>query len=88
MMCLRIGWMLFDRSDEVINLFEIKFYNQPFVVSKAYAEQLQNRIRRFQELSGTHKQIFLTLITTLGLKHNVNSKGLVSQELQLVDLFT
>ena len=79
--------MLLERADRVINLFEIKFYNTEFVLTKAYAERLQKRLHRFQRLSKTKHQVFLTLLTTFGLKHNQHSLGLIEQVLRLDDLF-
>ena len=79
--------MLLDRADQLINLFEIKFYNTEFVLSKAYAERLRERLHLFRRLSKTKKQVFLTLITTYGLKHNQHSLGLVENVLKLEDLF-
>jgi len=79
--------LLIDRNDQIINIFEIKFYNKPFTISKAYAEQLRNKLDVFEESTKTQKQLFLTLITTFGLKHNQHSLGLVQQVLTLEDLF-
>lgn len=79
--------LLIDRNDQVINIFEIKFYNNKFTISKAYADQLRTKMRIFQETTQTNKQLFLTLITTFGLKHNEHSLGLVAFELTLENLF-
>ncbi|MCB0578582.1 MAG: hypothetical protein KDD10_04655 [Phaeodactylibacter sp.] len=79
--------MLMERADQIIHLFEIKFHNTEFVLSKDYAERLQARIQAFQRLSKTRKQVFLTFITTFGLKPNKYSTSLVNQSLTLDDLF-
>jgi hypothetical protein len=79
--------LLIDRQDNAINLCEVKFYNDEFVVSKSYAENLQQKKRTFQQLSKTKKQIFITLITTYGLKQNSHSLGLVDNVLEMNDLF-
>lgn len=79
--------MLMERADQIIHLFEIKFHNTEFVLSKDYAERLQTRIQAFQRLSKTRKQVFLTFITTFGLKPNKYSTSLVNQSLTLDDLF-
>ncbi len=79
--------MLLERADRVINLFEIKFYNTEFVLTKDYAARLQKRLHLFQRFSKTKHQVFLTLITTFGLKHNKHSLGLIEQVLTLDDLF-
>jgi hypothetical protein len=79
--------LLIDRQDNAINLCEVKFYNDEFVVSKSYAENLRQKKRTFQQLSKTKKQIFITLITTYGLKQNSHSLGLVDNVLEMNDLF-
>ncbi|MCG8331840.1 MAG: AAA family ATPase [Chitinophagales bacterium] len=78
---------LLDRNDQIINIFEVKYYNKPFTITKAYAEILKNKLHIFEEFTKTRKQLFLTLITTFGLKQNEHSIGLVDQELALDDLF-
>lgn len=62
--------LLIDRNDQVINLCEIKFYSKEFTITKAYAKQLRNKRGIFEEVSQTKKHIFLTMITTFGLKEN------------------
>ncbi len=79
--------MLLERADRVINLFEIKFYDVEFSFTKAYADQLRERLHLFKRLSKTRSQAWLTLITTFGLKHNMHSLGLVEKVLTLEDLF-
>ncbi|MEM6698424.1 MAG: ATP-binding protein [Bacteroidota bacterium] len=79
--------LLLDRNDGIINIFEIKFYNKEFTISKSYVKALKNKLDVFEETTHTRKQIFLTLITTFGLKSNEHSLGLVDQVLTLDDLF-
>jgi len=78
--------LLIDRNDQTINLVEIKFYNGSFTISKEYAKNLQQKIQIFREATKTKKQIFLTLITGLGLKPNIHSIGLVDQDFS-ADIF-
>lgn len=66
--------LLIDRNDQVINLCEIKFYNEEFTITKSYAKQLRNKRGIFQGVSKTKKHIFLTMITTFGLKENQYSQ--------------
>lgn len=80
--------MLIERADRVINLFEIKFYNSEFVFSKSYAKKLQDRLWNFQRRSKTRYHVWVTMITTFGVKHNQHSLGLVEQVLTLDDLFS
>lgn len=79
--------MLIDRNDHVINIFEIKFNTEVFSLTKEYADKLNQKISVFKTATKTNKQIFLTLISAFGLKHNEHSLGLVQQVLTLEDLF-
>jgi len=79
--------LLLDRNDQIINIFEIKFYNKEFTVSKSYAQTLQDKSAIFQETTKTRKHLFLTLITTFGISQNEHSLGLIDQVLTLDDLF-
>ena len=80
--------LLIDRKDQVINLFEIKFYNDTFIISKSYAENIRKKRRIFKEVTKSHKQIFFVFITTFGLRTNEYSMELVGDVLTLDDLFT
>ena len=55
--------------------------------TKSYGEQLQKRLWAFQRLSKTKKHVWLTMITTFGIRHNQHSLGLVEFVLTLDDLF-
>ena len=79
--------LLIDRNDHVINLCELKFYNDKFTLSKSYAEKLQEKRTIFKTISKTKKQIFITLITTYGVSQNKHSLGLVDNTLSLEVLF-
>ncbi|MEZ4887817.1 MAG: ATP-binding protein [Chitinophagales bacterium] len=79
--------LLIDRNDQVINLCEIKFYNTEFTLTKDYAAALRNKMGVFQASTKTNKQLFWTLITTFGLKHNQHSLGLIQNVLTVDDLF-
>lgn len=79
--------MVIDRNDHVINLFEIKFYNTEYILTKEYVQKLRQKMRVFRETTATKKQLFYMMITTFGLKKNVHSLGLIVKELTLDDLF-
>ena len=53
--------LVLDRNDHVINLIEIKFYNTEFTLTQTYAKNLRNKMRIFQEVTKTRKQLFITL---------------------------
>jgi hypothetical protein len=79
--------LLIDRSDRVINVCEMKFFNQPFSIDHAYAESLRNKLMVFREETGSNKTLFLTMITTFGLKNNAHSMQLVHDSLDMNALF-
>ena len=79
--------LVLDRNDQTINLFEMKFYSKPFVVTKEYAQNLQNKRDVFEETTQTRKHLFLTLISTFGITPNEHSVGLIDQILTSDDLF-
>ena len=78
--------LLIDRIDNSINVCEIKFSNNQYSIDKNDARHLDSRLKVFEEKTGTRKQIFLTMITTLGLKKNFYSEELVDSEVILKDL--
>ncbi len=79
--------LLLDRKDQIINLFEIKFYNQIWHLSKNDAEELTAKKELFRTLSQTKKHIFLTLLSTFGIQHNEHSLGVVDNDLNMNCLF-
>ena len=79
--------LLLDRQDHVINLFEIKFYNEVLNISKSFAEKLNKKASIFRNATNTKKQIFWTLITTFGIQENEHSLGLIDSTITLDDLF-
>ena len=79
--------LLLDRKDQIINLFEIKFYNAVWQLDKSEATDLREKMAIFQRVSKTKKHIFLTLISTFGIKHNAHSLGLVDRHFDLDILF-
>ena len=79
--------LLIDRNDNVINICEMKFYAAEFSISKDYAKKLRNKMVQFQEITKTKKQIFLTLISTYGIRKNEHSIGLVDNDITINALF-
>ncbi len=79
--------LVIDRKDHVINLFEIKFYNKEFSMTKAYAEDLRQKMWRFEEITKTTKQISWVFLSTFGLKKNEFSLDLINTSLTIDDLF-
>jgi predicted AAA+ superfamily ATPase len=79
--------LLLDRQDQCINICEIKFYNDEFMIDKNYAAQLDSKVNVFKAQTGTKKTLFPTLITTYGTKKNEYYLGRVQAEIVMEDLF-
>ena len=79
--------MLIDRSDNVINVCEIKYSNKEFAIDAAYEKSLNNKLSCFSSESRTRKALHLTFITANGLAHNEHS-GKVIIEINGDDLFS
>jgi AAA+ ATPase superfamily predicted ATPase len=79
--------LVIDRGDECIHLCEIKFSDTPFVITKAYAENLRHKMETFRRRTGTKKSLFLTFITLHGVKKNDWSLELVTHSIDGEPLF-
>ncbi|MFK7756683.1 MAG: ATP-binding protein [Flavobacteriales bacterium] len=79
--------LLIDRDDNVINVCEIKFYNSQFSIDKKYGLELKNKLNSFREQTSTNKSLFLTIISTYGVKPNAHSTEIVQNEVTLEHLF-
>ena len=62
--------LIIDRRDHVLNMCEIKFYNDEFTVNKEYHLTLCHRHNLLLEIIPKRYSVHNTLITTYGLKHN------------------
>ncbi len=60
--------LLLDRPDGVINLCELKYSSDDFVLSKSYAKELVTKAEVFKARTKTKKEVIVTLVTTYGLK--------------------
>ena len=78
--------LLIDRNDNIINLCEIKYTTKKFVITKSYDENLRNKCAVFKEETNTLKSAHITMITTIGVKHN-EYWGNIQSEITLDDLF-
>lgn len=79
--------LLFDRKDNVFTLCEIKYTDEPFVITKEYARNLLNKEDVFIKQTKTTKQIFIALISASGLKDNTNSESIINGVVTAEDLF-
>ena len=77
--------LLIDRDDDVVNLCEIKYYKEPFTVSKSYNETLEHWKSLMQE-TFPGMTFHLTFIGSSGLNRTSYSDIFVS-EVTAEDLF-
>jgi uncharacterized protein len=79
--------MLIDREDRCINICEIKYHKSEFEITKSYEAKLRAKLEAYQTDTNSNKNLFLTFITSKGLKENRYKIGLVENTLALDDLF-
>ena len=79
--------LLIDRQDKCINLCEIKFSVDPFVLTKKYSMELKLKEEVFRLHTQTRKSIFLTMISTHGIKNADTFPGLIQNDITMDALF-
>ena len=79
--------LIIDRSDRIINICEIKFSTKAYTITKPYAENLRNKLSVFRAETETNKTLFLTMLTTFGVKQNAHSQQVVNDSLDINALF-
>lgn len=78
--------LLIRRKDKVLNLCEMKFYQDEYAMDKEDDMKLRHRITSLQPLLRRTEIVHPILLTTFGLRHNQYS-GAYIQALTLDDLF-
>ena len=78
--------MIIERSDNVVNLCEIKYYGKQYLIDKSYDEILRNRLQTLIDRLPRKKTVHLTMITTFGLSPNEYS-GQIQSLVTIDDLF-
>jgi len=79
--------LVIDRRDHCTNICEMKFSQNSFAIDKRYAADLSRKLRVFRDRTGTKNTLFLTMITSYGVKRNKHARELVASEVLLGDLF-
>ena len=78
--------MLINRKDNVVNLCEMKFYNEKFTVNKAYHSKVVHRQNLLAEMIPRRAIVHNVLVTTEGLTYNEYS-GIFQNVVTVDDLF-
>ncbi len=79
--------MVIDRGDKAINICEIKFNENPFLITRNYAQEVRMKMTAFNYFTKNKKTLFFTLIAAGGMVANVESDTLVQSKIELNDLF-
>ena len=79
--------LLIDRSDQSINICEIKFSQDIYEVTKQDVDNIANKKTVFRYHTATNKHLFTTLITTFGVLNNSNRINYIDQVVVQDDLF-
>ena len=79
--------LLIDRKDGLINLCEVKFSANDFILTKEYAAQLRRKISVFEAVTQTKKAVVTTLITTYPAVQNTHYLEHIQSEITMDDLF-
>lgn len=64
-----------------------EIYNDEYTINKSYAEELKIKKNVFAEKTKTKKALFLTMITTYGLKENTYSNTLIQNSITMDALY-
>lgn len=78
--------LIIERRDRIINICEIKFASDEYIIDKEYDLKLRNKIESFRRNTQTKYGLQLTMITTYGVKENKYS-SIVGNQISLEDLF-
>ena len=79
--------LLIARSDRSINICEMKFSVNEFVIDKSYAENIRKKKSEFKKETLTRDNLFITFVTTFGVKNNAYSNEVMDNEVTMDSLF-
>ena len=79
--------LVLDRDDRVVNLCELKYTDEPYVVTDSEMAKVRRRRTAYRTVLGTDKSLHLTAITSWGLERNMYAKEF-QREIVLEDLFS
>ncbi len=79
--------LVIDRSDGVMNLCEMKYSKEEYVIDKKYEEKIRTRTATFRNSEKTRKDLRCTFVTTYGVKMNEYS-SIIDDIVKMDDLFT
>ena len=78
--------LILDRSDDCINIFELKFYKEKYSISSEYLADIESKIKAFKMSTKTKKSIIPVMITSYGCVHNEHYKSIIAKEITLYEI--
>ena len=78
--------LLIDRSDGIIDICEMKYSKEPYVISADYGRELQRKRDVLVEVTGTESAVHTIMVTTEGVVRN-EEWGEIQAEVNLDNLF-
>ena len=78
--------MLIDRSDDTVDLCEMKYCAEEYELKSSEADRLAHRAEVFRRVVAPAKSVRIVMVTTYGVKHGKHS-GVFQGEVVLNDLF-
>ncbi len=83
----QIDMLIEHTQSKSIDIVECKYYNGLFTIDKKYKEELQHKIAMFDQQTKNKYNIRLILITANGVNKNEHYNEIVSQHIELTELF-
>lgn len=78
--------LLIDRADGIVNICEMKFCAEPYVITAEDDMAMRRKKEVFRRVTATRKAVHVTYVTPFGLKRNAYAND-VQSEVTLDDLF-
>jgi uncharacterized protein len=79
--------LLLDRSDNIINIVECKFYNNAYSLTAKDAASIRNKMAALQSVKPVRKSISVVLLSSLGVQPNAASLAVLDQSFDMNCLF-
>ena len=79
--------LVIERRDGIINIFEIKFSINEFLIDKKYDAVLRNKVGIFKQVTNTKKAVHLVMISTYGIKQNEYANTVLQNSITINQLF-
>lgn len=78
--------LIIERADHIVNMCEMKFYNDDFEVTADYEKKIRRRVNVVSGMTDKRSSVQPTLVTTFGLKPGIHS-GIFPKTIVLDELF-